>query len=255
MSKQQPIAIFSLTAPGYLLARRIYKQLPVAIHYHRPTAFAKTVQEIFTQQVSCIFICSTGIVMRILAPVLRNKYMDPAVLVLDEAGRYVIPLLSGHEGGGCEWGRQVSEMLCADIVITSATDYSQPVYTVGMGCARGCSLIDLKSLYSTALNQLPEIKLSALASIDIKGQESGLIKLSQDLQLLFKVYPVERLREVEDQLSIRSEIVFNEVGCYGVAEAAALCAAAELTKQRAELVLNKQKNARATVAIARSYVD
>jgi len=193
--------------------------------------------------------------MRTLAPVLRDKYRDPAVLVLDEGGRYVVPLLSGHEGGGCEWGRRIAEMLCADLVITSATDYSRPVYTVGMGCDRGCPLSDLKSLYRAALDQLPQINPGALATIDVKERESGLIELSRDMKVPFKVYAAERLREVEAQLSVRSEIVFREVGCYGVAEAAALCAAAELTGQRAELVLKKQKNARATVAVARSYRD
>ena len=67
-------------------------------------------------------------------------------------------------------------------------------------------------------------------------------------------YGRSRILLLEDyQLSERSEVVFREVGCYGVAEAAALCAATAITGRPAELVVLKQKNARATISVARSY--
>ena len=58
---------------------------------------------------------------------------------------------------------------------------------------------------------------------------------------------------MEDRLSEKSEIVFNEVGCYGVAEAAALVHAEKLTGAASELIVTKHKTRRATLAIARSY--
>ena len=76
-----------------------------------------------------IFICATGIVVRTLAPVIRDKYQDPPVLVLDEQGQYVIPLLSGHEGGANHWAAEVAQLLSARPVITTAKPYLQPVYT------------------------------------------------------------------------------------------------------------------------------
>ena len=92
-----------------------------------------------------------------------------------------------------------------------------------------------------------------MASIDIKVDESGMVEFATGLGLPFITYPAADLRAVEEQLSERSEIVFNEVGCYGVAEAAALVHAGKLTGAASELVVTKHKTKRATLAIARSY--
>ena len=73
------------------------------------------------------------------------------------------------------------------------------------------------------------------------------------LSLPLQCYSAPQLRSVEDQLSVRSDVVFNEVGCYGVAEAAALLAATGITGNPAELVITKQKNERSTISVARSY--
>ncbi|GAB6154382.1 cobalt-precorrin 5A hydrolase [Desulfosporosinus burensis] len=69
-----------------------------------------------------IFVMATGIVVRQIASLLEGKDRDPAVLVLDEAGKFVIPLLSGHLGGANAWAHQISEQLGALPVITTATD-------------------------------------------------------------------------------------------------------------------------------------
>ena len=65
---------------------------------------------------------STGIVVRDLAPLLRSKHADPAVIVVDERGRHAISLLAGHEGGGNELARRVAALLGAAPVITTASD-------------------------------------------------------------------------------------------------------------------------------------
>lgn len=69
-----------------------------------------------------IFIGAAGIAVRYIAPWVRDKYTDPAVLVLDEAGRYVIPLLSGHIGGAAELAERLGKALGAAVVQTTATD-------------------------------------------------------------------------------------------------------------------------------------
>ena len=150
----QTVSIFSLTAPGRRLADKLLALLPQAVHHHKPAAFIDTAQTAFAGQNRCIFICSTGIVMRALAPVLVDKHHDPAVLAPDQAGRFVVVLLAGHEGGGCEFGRMVARHLGAQLVITSATDYLQPVYSIGPGSDRGCPLEMLESLYRQALDRL-----------------------------------------------------------------------------------------------------
>ncbi len=77
---------------------------------------------LFSSHDALIFICACGIAVRSIAPHLVSKTSDPAVLVLDDQGRFVIPILSGHIGGANALARSVADMLGAAAVITTATD-------------------------------------------------------------------------------------------------------------------------------------
>lgn len=251
---KSPVCIFSLTPAGGVVAQKLLTILDHAEHLHNAKPFIATAQDRFSNGRRCIFICATGIVLRALAPVLKDKHSDPAVLVLDDSGKYVIPLLSGHEGGANAWGANIATMLNAQLVITSAADYTRPIYVVGMGCDRDCPEAMLYELYEKARSSLEDdVTFAALSSIDIKYNEAGLQSLARRLRLPFQYFDAQTLRSVEDRVSAKSDIVFKEVGCYSVAEAAALVAAEWITGNSAELVVTKQKNTRATIAIARSY--
>lgn len=69
-----------------------------------------------------IFISAAGIASRLIAPHLRNKLVDPAVICMDDTGRFAIPILSGHYGGANEMARQIAASTGASPVITTATD-------------------------------------------------------------------------------------------------------------------------------------
>jgi cobalt-precorrin 5A hydrolase len=252
-----PITIVSLTHPGRALAERLLGFSPNAEHLDRPQPFQEMVRERFLKGNRLILLCAVGIAVRTLAPALRDKYRDPAVLAIDEHGRFVVPILSGHEGGANEWARQVAEFLGAQPVITGAQRYTQPKLVAGFGCNRGCPLESLAALLDQTLSEhgLRRDDLSALASIELKMDEPGLHRLAESLGLPIHFYPASVLRQYSDRLSQKSEIVFRETGCHGVAEAAALAHAERLIDHQfpAELLINKQKNADATLAVARIY--
>ena len=81
----------------------------------------ETVKKHFSDD-AIIFVGATGIAVRSIAPYVKDKFYDPAVLVIDELGRYVIPLLSGHVGGANELANYIGGALSAASIITTATD-------------------------------------------------------------------------------------------------------------------------------------
>lgn len=82
-----------------------------------------------------VFFVSLGAVVRLIAPHLRSKEEDPGVLVVDDAGEFVIPVLSGHVGGANQCAEELADLLCAKAVLTTASDVGKtiPVDILGRG--------------------------------------------------------------------------------------------------------------------------
>lgn len=80
-----------------------------------------------------VFFVSLGAVVRLIAPHLRSKDEDPGVIVVDDAGQYVIPVLSGHVGGANEWSERIADLVGAAPVLTTASDVGKtlPVDILG----------------------------------------------------------------------------------------------------------------------------
>ncbi|NVK20231.1 MAG: precorrin-3B C(17)-methyltransferase [Methylocystaceae bacterium] len=131
--------------------------------------------------------------------------------------------------------------------------YHPPVLALGVGCERGCPA---DHLIEHALNTLHGAGLSpksvgCVVSVDVKADEDAVHALAATLGVPARFFTPQELDAQQPRLKNPSDVVFKEVGCHGVAEGAALAAVGGL----GELVVEKQKTAKATCAVGRSPVD
>lgn len=86
------------------------------------TSIGECVSDIFNQYKSIVFIGAMGICVRSIAPLIKDKYTDPAIINIDTTGQYVISVLSGHVGGANELTEKIARTIGAEAVITTQSD-------------------------------------------------------------------------------------------------------------------------------------
>jgi cobalt-precorrin 5A hydrolase len=127
------MSIFSLTKGGYKVAKQLNKIFPSsrvyvsdkigqAPHHLMDGNFKSCVREAFERDTALVFVMASGIVVRTIAPLLKSKTSDPAVIVMDEKGQHVISLLSGHIGGGNALASEIAEAINGKPIITTSSD-------------------------------------------------------------------------------------------------------------------------------------
>lgn len=115
------ISIVVATAAGRAMAARLSDAWPGEVSVH-PGTVAEQFRAAWTGSTGIVCFLATGAAVRLAAPLLRDKHTDPGVVCVDEAGRYAVALLGGHDGGGNALARRVGEVLAVEPVITTATD-------------------------------------------------------------------------------------------------------------------------------------
>lgn len=323
-------AIVVMTHRGLGLGRRLanvldgnlYVREPVTAKNATPFQAAKDLlPRLFAAGEPMVVMASTGIVVRLLGPLLGNKREEPPVVVVAEDGSSAIPLLGGHRGAN-ELARNISINVgsflalttAGDIAFGSALDEPPPGWTIanpedsgpamlallngaaaefetpipwlsglplatsgtnsvrfvastepetgsprrlvyhpqrlvlGMGCERDASPAEAISFAENILsaNNIAPESIAMIASIDLKTDESAVHAVATRYDRPARFFSAERLHQETHRLANPSETVFREVGCYGVAEGAALAGAGPF----GSLVLPKNINGRFTLAIA-----
>ncbi len=281
-----------------------------------------------------LFISAAGIAVRKIAPYLKSKTTDPAVLCMDEMGRFVIPLVSGHLGGANAWAQKIAEQIGATAVITTATDgrgifavdlfakknglliadssrikevsarllagekvgictnyaiggnvpeglvyckkHDRPKcgititenamlpqqfdiecrmipknLVLGIGCRKKTSADALEEFIRKVMkkNGLDIRRVCAVASIDIKKEEEGILEAARHLGVPFQVYDAETLRSCEGKFTA-SAFVEAQVGVDNVCERSSMYAAGA----GAELLVRKTAADGMTVSVAAQEV-
>ena len=115
-----------------------------------------------------IFVGATGIAVRAIAPFIHGKAVDPAVLVIDEAGRYVISLLSGHLGGANALARTAASLIEAEPIITTATDAESAFAVDTFAKENGFLLTDLRKAKDVSAKVLRGEKLRIYSDIPME---------------------------------------------------------------------------------------
>ena len=208
-----------------------------------------------------VFVGAAGIAVRAVAPFVQSKASDPALVCLDEGGRFVIPLLSGHLGGANDAAQTIAAFLGAIPVVTTATDVrgvwaidtwakahgwhipdlvtakkitaallaGKKIFSAGIGCKKGSDSRRLSEFVRSvfAENGLDISLVKEIASIDLKKDEKALSDFAAELGLPFVTFTPEELNAADAGHSgfTSSDFVLEKTGTDSVCERAAVSAA------------------------------
>ena len=181
-----------------------------------------------------ILVMATGIAVRYLQGLPKDKSTDPAIVVLDEGCRFAISLLGGHEGGANRLAYRVANLTGAVPVITTATETLKPL-VVGIGCRKGASRERIDAAIQGALSKISRDRdeIREVATIDLKAQEPGLLEWCEENDLALRIIP-QTLIGQRPWVTNTSSWVRENIGVDGVCEPCAL-----LATFRGRLVLSK----------------
>ncbi len=161
-------------------------------------------REAFSEADALLFVGAAGIAVRAIAPYVKSKLTDPAVLVIDEQGKYVIPILSGHIGGANQLAKEVAAELGAEAVITTATDLNR-IFAVDNWAIKGnCSILNPERIKSVSGKLLSGEEVCFYSEYEIagkrpKGLQAGGFSEADFALLIHKKERPERAEEMEDR--------------------------------------------------------
>lgn len=240
--KRKKTVILSFTRTGTELNRKLCKLLGEKQCFgYAPEKYAKDVIKALPENrrdligadwgsAVFIFIGAAGIAVRYVAPWVKDKYTDSPVLVIDEQGNYVIPLLSGHIGGAAELADMTAELIHAAAVHTTATDV-QGKFAVDVFAGKNHLMLTdrqaAKEISAAVLDgEKAALWIDSISSrIEIKGkipEEIVLCKTSEEAKtyrcrIFIADHPDSRLlktdRKDDVNLFLRPANIIAGIGC------------------------------------------
>ena len=181
------VHILYFTQAGAALADKLTRELApeASVTYKSGKGCCKEwTAEHFRKGNVLVYIGACGIAVRAIAPHIGSKDTDPAVIVIDEKGENVIPILAGHLGGANEWARKIAECTKGKAVLTTATDVNG-VFAVDLFAKDNQLLIsDLKKAGRFTASLLEERE----ASVIIPSKYADVIRYEDGIPAELKVY-------------------------------------------------------------------
>lgn len=232
------LAIIAITPGGAKLARRLHQQaeeaelwLPEKFRQADESNYfdgklADLLPRLFLRFDGLVCIMATGIVVRLLAPHIRGKDQDAAVVVCDEKGDYAISLLSGHLGGANALAEEVAELLGGQAVITTATDVNAlPAFDeVARRCEMNVEPLErIKLLNGLLLDRKPIVLVDAEGKVAAAYRDIPQVNMSSSFAdaltvsaegLVFVSNRYLRQLETDDRLlALRPRNLVVGIGC------------------------------------------
>jgi cobalt-precorrin 5A hydrolase len=186
----------------------------------------------YRNHVQWIMIAASGIAVRFLDGLAQDKHSDPAVVVLDEAGRFAVSLLAGHEGGANRLAYRVANAIGAVPVITTATEALKAL-VVGVGCRRGVTAGQIAAAVHLALGERQLSEVREIVTIDLKANEPGLLEFCELHDLPLRILASATVA-ARPWVTKPSDWVQQNVGLPGVCEPCVL-----IVSNRGKLIVPK----------------
>ena len=194
------IRLISFTTGGKALGERVISSFgeTTFITYEKGDDLNEFCKSAFQERAPIIFISATGIAVRTVAPLLKDKLSDPPVIVMDEGGNFVIPIVSGHYGGGNRLASELAERIGAVPVITTATDVNSAFSVDSFALEKGLEVVNkdgIKKVSTKALegkpivlsikNYPPKEKVDVIISDEcIENQGKAILGLKGEIQAI-----------------------------------------------------------------------
>lgn len=160
-----------------------------------------------------VFIGAAGIAVRAIAPFVKDKTKDPAVIVMDEGGAFVIPLLSGHIGGANELASEIASLMGSIPVITTATD-SNHKFAVDLFAKRNhlyISRMDVAKEISAAVLNNEVVGLNC--DFPILGSVPDSLSSQKDCVSGICISYMENKKPFKKTLNLIPKIITLGIGC------------------------------------------
>lgn len=167
----EKVAILAITKNGIEIGRKLKEFFP-DWHAYAPSKFSnneefhwyseptsKKIIELFQNNNALICLFSLGAVIRLIAPFLKDKKTDPAVLVIDDKANFVISVLSGHLGGANELSVNIAKKLNSQPVITTAADVNKTIAVDLLGRDLGWKIQDDSTVTKISAYMVNEEKI------------------------------------------------------------------------------------------------
>lgn len=208
------IACICYTNKGYETALKIKNGLKNADIYRNRDidgGIKTVIKDIFYNYDALVFVSACGIAVRMIAPFIKDKRYDPAVVVVDDTGKFAVSLLSGHIGGANELACRISEVIGSISVITTASD-GRNIESIDMFAKRNNlhieSMEDAKNITAIMVNG-GKIKFSSEIDAELKYPYFD----NSDYNGAVYVTCMDEIKEDKPYVILRPEILNIGIGC------------------------------------------